>query len=571
MNIVLCGVAISILQAATIQGRVLQSDMTEGISRAILELKSADAAGSIQYSVASTDGGIFAFHNVQPGNYRLAAKRPGFVSTEYGARKASGQGVTIEVRPDTLINDLIVPMAPSGAIYGRVYDNLGRPVVKAEVQAMKPAYQDDRRVLSAVQTTQTNDLGEYRLFWLDPGRYYVGVDIPNWNVSSDVITLNASAPTSRTNPQASRFSVPVPDPIAPVTIPRSEYDENRYRTVYFPNTPDALSAQPIDIGPGANHGGVDVMITPVSIRKIKGVVIDSETGLPAIAGASGTRVQLVVFPPLQGTGSPFTNRETGEFEAVVMTGEAVLTAVISGRKAGRITITPGDRDVDGVRIVIGAGYDIPGQIVFEGAQPGATDPRFSSLRVTVRAQPQPMYTPTQPQQSGRPSNSGGFTIQNLIPGLYSLNVSPILNTASGTAPAIEGALENAYVSSIRQGSVDVLNDFLRVEGRPEEPLLIVIGTTPGGLTGVATPDATVVLAPAGNRNRTDLFRSTIADADGRFRLTRIVPGDYKLFAWDEVIPGAWRDREFMAPSEEQGVAVRVAPNSKQDVQVSVIQ
>jgi hypothetical protein len=88
---------------------------------------------------------------------------------------------------------------------------------------------------------------------------------------------------------------------------------------------------------------------------------------------------------------------------------------------------------------------------------------------------------------------------------------------------------------------------------------------------VAAPDATVVLAPAGNRNRTDLFRSTIADADGRFRLTRIVPGDYKLFAWDEVIPGAWRDREFMAPIEERGVAVRVAPNSKQDVQVSVIQ
>ena len=49
----------------------------------------------------------------------------------------------------------------------------GQPAVNATVQALKATYPDGKRVLKPVQTAITNDLGEYRLFWLPPGSYFV--------------------------------------------------------------------------------------------------------------------------------------------------------------------------------------------------------------------------------------------------------------------------------------------------------------------------------------------------------------------------------------------------------------
>ncbi len=63
-------------------------------------------------------------------------------------------------------------LTPTGSIAGRVYDRDG-PVGKLQVQALRPIYRDGHRALTIVQSVQTDDRGEYRLFWLPPGRYYV--------------------------------------------------------------------------------------------------------------------------------------------------------------------------------------------------------------------------------------------------------------------------------------------------------------------------------------------------------------------------------------------------------------
>jgi hypothetical protein len=59
-------------------------------------------------------------------------------------------------------------MIPAGVIAGRLYDRDGEAASNVTVQALKYVYQNGRRVLSSVQSAQTNDLGEYRLFWLPP-------------------------------------------------------------------------------------------------------------------------------------------------------------------------------------------------------------------------------------------------------------------------------------------------------------------------------------------------------------------------------------------------------------------
>ena len=39
-----------------------------------------------------------------------------------------------------------------------------------------------------------------------------------------------------------------------------------------------------------------------------------------------------------------------------------------------------------------------------------------------------------------------------------------------------------------------------------------------------------------------LFRTTASDEQGGFRLTRVPPGNYRLFAWDSVVPARTRAR-----------------------------
>lgn len=179
------------------------------------------------------------------------------------------------------------------------------------------------------------------------------------------------------------------------------------------------------------------------------------------------------------------------------------------------------------------------------------------------------------QDSGVPSSTGTFTVQDVFPGDFRVNVGPLLNTI-GTGQPVPAAFQKWYVKSIRYGDSDALNDLLHLDGRPNQSLTIVLGTNAGSLTGSAInekqeplPDATVVLVPV-NRSRIDLFRSVTTDASGKFSIDRIAPGDYKAFAWDDVISGAWSDPQFMRAYEERGTAVRIAEGDKRDIRLPVI-
>src|SRR5207302_6021188 len=70
------------------------------------------------------------------------------------------------------VSNVPIPMLQTGAISGVIRDPLGMPLGNVEVQALKASYQTGRRVLTAVQSVQSDDRGEFRLFWLTPGKYF---------------------------------------------------------------------------------------------------------------------------------------------------------------------------------------------------------------------------------------------------------------------------------------------------------------------------------------------------------------------------------------------------------------
>jgi hypothetical protein len=125
------------------------------------------------------------------------------------------------------------------------------------------------------------------------------------------------------------------------------------------------------------------------------------------------------------------------------------------------------------------------------------------------------------------------------------------------------------------GAVDVLNGSLHLERATDTPLEIVIGTNPGAINGrvavlnaANASDLTIVLLP-NYRRRTDLYRSVLSDAAGQFRFDRLPPGDYKIFAWEDVDEDAWYDPEFMRLHENEGVGVRVVEGRTETVAVNL--
>src|SRR5438477_3459359 len=111
--------------------------------------------------------GRFVFRNVRPGRYRLVTTRPGYVRRPIGVTVTAGR--TEEVQ---------LSLTATGAISGRVVGASGEPLGNIDVSALKPSFQNGRRVLGVVQSVRTNDRGEYRLFWLAPSRYLLRATHP---------------------------------------------------------------------------------------------------------------------------------------------------------------------------------------------------------------------------------------------------------------------------------------------------------------------------------------------------------------------------------------------------------
>src|SRR5687767_2962156 len=157
-----------------------------------------------------------------------------------------------------------------------------------------------------------------------------------------------------------RFTSQIDDPFRPlVSAGQRVLNSERFLRVYFPNTTDEASAEPLDLGPGADVGGVDILLAPLQTRRVRGNVIDAETGKApeAIRGY----VSSVFTSPATSGGSDIVDPATGTFDVQIVRGPVILS-IAAPNKTGAIAIPAGDADMNGVRIVIGSGFELPGRI-----------------------------------------------------------------------------------------------------------------------------------------------------------------------------------------------------------------
>jgi hypothetical protein len=141
---------------------------------------------------------------------------------------------------------------------------------------------------------------------------------------------------------------------------------------------------------------------------------------------------------------------------------------------------------------------------------------------------------------------------------------------------VNGLPEGYYVKGIRSGGTDVMAAGLEV-GSGVAPVEIVVSAMAGALEGTVfepgsqkpVAGAQVVLVPT-LRDHARLYRSATTDQEGRFRMRTVVPGDYKLFAWEVVDAYAWMDPDFLRSVESKGEALSIGEGSTQSVQLKTI-
>jgi hypothetical protein len=548
----------------------------------------AGVAGGAQqtFSAVTDSEGRFIIEGIPPGQHTVTAQREGFFGpvpngVNAAIAPAGARGTATITSQQT--TEITLTMIPGAAVSGRVLGPNGMPVTNIAVEVLRPVYTNGVRTMQILNQKPSDDRGEYRLFQLPPGEYYLAA------TPRQIAGVRGAAANS---------------PAQPIEV----------RT-YYPNAIDARNALPIKLKPGDDLNGMNLQLQTLLGAKVSGRVVSL---LPANAPVPQTAAALVnrgnnasitllprdrnafVDPRLSlGISASLVSPNDGAFEIPNVPAGAydvyasvpvaygwgpaqppgLATAPVA---YGRASIDVRGSDVSGVTISVHQGVDVKGQIFVDGkpalapvrmgllpADSSSGIPVFNQVgRGTIAIQQDGSFLiPLVPEATYRPQPTilAGAAITQLMTQLNRGGRGAIAATATPppTPPPLPA---NAYVADVRQGGTSVYDDGLSIGTSLVGPLEVQINTNGGALQGTVvgagqqphTQGAVVVLMPPVNRRQNPLlYRTASPDAQGTFTINAVLPGPYKLFAWESVPVSAYLNADFMKTYEDRGVSIIV--------------
>jgi hypothetical protein len=555
------------VSAPSLEGIVVEMGSNTALPNSTLELRSVQDATK-RYLAVSSGTGQFVFRGVPSGNYALTVTRGGYLHAEYGQRGPHGTGSVLTIPAGQRVSGVRLSMMRASAISGRVYDQNGAPAVNAQLHAWKISYANGWRTAIPVVSQMTNDRGEYRLFGMAPGLYYVSAQAePPMHIRSPAYASRAPLIPGSTLaiPTGGMFSA-IPDPAFARPGSRPEW-----APVYFGGTTDEYAATPIYLRAGTDLGGVDIIVRRLPVGTLTGVVIGPNgqpvaQALIVISPQGNQKFHAMPFINVSGgvmsitTAPPARSNPTGQFRiGSLPPGSYSLTAVLAspnGRLSGFTSVNVQGPDPVNVTLTMGPVSDIDGRVLAEGT-PG-TD--LSSLAVRAVSTVSTLADTVKVS----PSPTGTFKIGSVGRGSYVLDVASLP--------------QDSYVKSARAGDADILNDGFRWESAPDRALEIVIGSKGGTVRGVvrdssraAAGNVVVALVPdEARQQRYDLYRNTTTDREGRYEFRGIPPGSYKVFSWEDIETKSWMEPAYRRVFEDLGKVVTVSEGSLETVDVTAI-
>jgi hypothetical protein len=513
--------------------RTVEGSSTTGRGFISVDVRESESDGKVlSYTATTRSDGRFQIGNIRPGaDYHLIAlSNPQYLPAQYGQRVPTVPGRSITVAPGDQLKDLRIEMTRGATIAGQVVDSRGQGMRNIQVELRRPWYLEGWRLLAEwtelvgrlqgvgktnrAGLARTNARGEFVFSGLAPAQYYV-------------------------------------------------------RTSFA----DESNLKPINLRAAEVVDDVRIVAPAPGPRWVTGSVRDTD-GSPLRFGRIFA-FRRDVAPVYQRTRVSAVPIQNGQFELQLPgPGKYVLTAMISddpSEPRGRREIEVRDVDLRDVRLTLSNPFDIVGAVVFEGVMPPASGSEVLALSLY------PMTADLAAPRTVRlPKANGTFFLEEVMAGDYRVEVLPVLTVPPGSL--LPAAFENVFVKSVTLDGKDLLNEGLRLEAAPRRDLQIVISANGGVIEGrvvdagaITRANVKTVAVPSSpRRSRGDLYKFVSTDDEGRFKLTGLAPGEYKVFAFERVEEGAWQDPEFIRLFEGRGVAVRVEQGRQSAVEIPVI-
>jgi protocatechuate 3,4-dioxygenase beta subunit len=484
------------------------------------------------YAAVTDAAGHFLIENIEPGGYQAMAASSGFIPDQVFRRSALASSL-VTVAEEQHVKNVTVKLMPLGLVSGHVLDEEGEPIAGATVAAQRYVYNSGRKQFNPAGIANSNDLGEFQMLDVQPGRYYFQVTFNRQqrNIPGHVIGKGA---------------------------------DETYPTTYYPNVLDIAQANSLEVTPGAQVSNIDFRIRKIRSYHVRGKVLDAVGQV-----ARNTSVQLLpggsdlfsrIFALVQQDGS-FDVAGVASGPYVVWSQRSEGSTSVSARRS----INVGDQDVDDVLLTLAPGFDITGSMQVEGTAavaPNAdgSQPAPQPMRVRVMLQPMERIgqTPQAPIE-----NDGTFVLHNVAAAVYQIFVTP--------GPG-------KYLKTIRFGDHEVTNAEIDLTQQSGGSLSLVFGTDGGQIDGTvqnksgdAAAGMFVTAAPREEyEGRRDLFRQATTDQSGHFHLQDIAPGNYKVFAWEEFDWMTMQMPEVRKIFESKAVSVTVGANGRESIQLKAI-
>lgn len=193
---------------ASLDGRVVKEPAGEPLRKAIIELIGENQEEGSNYTATSDQEGHFTIAGIHPGRYRLFVERTGYI--EVDAKRRRSDGVLLSLDAGQELKEQTLHMLAAAVIAGRVLDEDGDPMANVDVTVLRRTFSAKGIKFEPRGSSQTNDLGEYRIGGLLAGKYYVSAS-PLPNFQSIVRTqkspdeAEANQPDTATSPPTIRI------------------------------------------------------------------------------------------------------------------------------------------------------------------------------------------------------------------------------------------------------------------------------------------------------------------------------------------------------------------------------
>jgi Carboxypeptidase regulatory-like domain len=496
-----------------LRGRVVAADTGQPLRRVMVRLTGADIREG--RSTTTNIEGLFEFRELAAGRYTITASKGGYVALAYGQKRPFEPGRPVALADNQTIDKLDISLPRGSVITGRIVDEVGEPVADVAVMAMRQQFfQGRRRLMPMGRASMTDDIGQFRLFGLSPGQYYLSV-------------------SARGGP-----------------TPMFDQSDERtgYAPTYYPGTSDVSAAQRLTLALGQTLSDIQIPLVLTQTARVSGTVVDLD-GRRATTGMVVATVKGVFAPMAMGpTVGPI--RPDGSFSiSGVAPGEYTLRATMPNGNSGpgrvaTATVSVSGHDVPGIQLVPTRPVKVSGRVLVDGMDP--------TTRQGLRPDTiQIIMTPTVIEDALGFGVPGG-------PARVKEDFSFETVTAPGRMLA-RVIIPNATfgLKSVRVRGADVTDTGFDVTANEDiTELEIDVTSQLPELSGLVTnakgerlSDYTV-LAFAQDRERLEANSARYVvtgrpDQEGRFRIRTLPPGAYHLIAVEYVDPAQASDPEYL--------------------------